>query len=225
MNCEQARDMIVEFLYDELPPERASELQNHLAECKVCMEYRAGLQQTLERLDQIEERQAPVDLAALHDAVDRKRHRVRHHLRRRWPVWATVGACFVMLLAFTLFAAEIRYEDNALTITFNGEERETLAETTERVLTTYREDQLLLRKQLADELRTSTAVLLKVIDEYESQRDRQFAEAFRQMQIQRQQMILATQGELENLASETENRLRRNYLMTMATVAELVDSP
>ncbi len=225
MNCEQAREVIVEFLYDELPQESASELQNHLAECKVCLEYKAGLQQTIERLDMVEDLEAPIELSALYDAIDRKKHRVRHYLRRRWPIWATVGACLAMLFAFTLFVSEIRYENNALTITFSGDERESLAETSERMLTTYREDQLLFQKQLTDELRTSTVVLLKVIDEYEFERNRQIAGAFRQMQIQQQQMLLATQKELGNLASETENRLRRNYLMTMATVAGLVDSP
>ena len=218
MNCEQARGMIVESLYDELPSESASELQDHLAECKDCLEYKEQLQQTLEHLDMIEDLETPVDLSVLYDAIDRKQHRVRHYLRRRWPVWATVGACFVMLLAFTLFVSEIRYENNALIITFNAEERESRAERIDRMIATYREDQLLFQKQLTDELRTSTAVLLEVIDEYEFQRDRQFVKVF-------QQMLLATREELAGLALETEDRLERNYLMTMATVAGLVDSP
>ena len=100
-----------------------SELQDHLAECEDCLKYKAELQQTTEYLDQVSELQAPMNLTALHDAIDRKQHRVRHYFRRRWPVWATVGACSVMLLLFTLFVSEIRYENNALTITFQQERK------------------------------------------------------------------------------------------------------
>lgn len=218
MDCERAKEFIVELLYDEIASESASELQDHLAECEDCLKYRTELQQTTEYLNQVSELQAPIDLTALHDAIDRKQHRIRHYFRRRWPVWATVGACFVMLLLFALFVSEIRYENNALTITFNGEEKESLAEKTDRMMATYRKDQLVFQKQITDELRASTAVLLNVIGEYESRRNRQIAEAF-------QQIILDTREELGNLASKTENRINRNYLMTMTTMAGMVDSP
>ena len=225
MDCERAKGLIIDLLYDELSSESASELQEHITGCESCSRYKEELQHTLGCLDKIEDLQAPVDLAALHDAVDRKRHRVRRFIRRRWPVWVTIGACGAMLLMFALFVSEIRYENNALTIRFNGHETETLAEKNQRTLVAYQEEQLLFQKQLTDELRASVAVLLEVIDEYESHRNRQMVGAFRQVQRQQNQMLIATRKELESLASQTEERLRKNYLMAVATAAGLVDVP
>ena len=45
MDCGQAKELIVESLYDELPSDSASELQTHLAECESCLKYREELQQ------------------------------------------------------------------------------------------------------------------------------------------------------------------------------------
>ncbi len=224
MDCERAKGLIVDFLYDELAPEYASDLHMHLAECESCSKYREELHYTLECLDKVRDLQAPVDLAALHDAVDRKRHRVKRFFRR-WPVWVPIGACGVMLLMVPLFVSEIRYENDVLTIRLNGQEGEPVAERADRMLATYREDQLQFQKQMADELRVSAAVLLKVIDEYEAHRNKQLAGAFRQIQSRQNQILLATQKELENLALNTEDRMKRNYLMTMAAVAGMVDAP
>jgi len=220
MNCERARELIIEFLYDEMSPESVSELQGHLAECGGCSRYKEDIQNTLECLNQAEEIRAPVDLAALRDAIDAKRHRVRRFLRRRWPVWATIGACGIMLCIFTLFVSEIQYEGNALTIRFNGQETDSLSEKTARVLAAYREDQLRFQAQLSGEFRASVAALSQVINEYESQRDRQIAGAFRQMQIQQYETLTAVRKELEILASRTENEFERSYL-TMAALVDL----
>lgn len=222
MDCEQAKQLIVESLYNELSSEDAPRLQEHLAECKECLRYKEEIQQTLECLSQMEKLRAPVDLAALHNAIDRRRRRVRQFLRRRWPVWVTVSVCGIILSMFTLFVSEIRYEDNALTIRFNGQETDSLSERTARMLAAYREDQLHFQKQLSGELQASVAALSHIIDEYESQRDKQIAGAFQQMQVQQHQMLVAIQKEFETLASQTENEFKRSYL-TMAAMAELAN--
>ena len=59
-----------------------------------------------------------------------------------------------------------------------------------------------------------------MINEYESQRDKQIAGAFQQMQVQQHQMLSVIQRELEILASRTENEFERSYL-TMAALADL----
>jgi hypothetical protein len=222
MNCEQARELIVEFLYNELSSELFPKLQKHLAECEDCLRYKEEIQQTLECLNQREELRAPVDLAVLHDALDRKQGQVLQFLHRRWLVWGTaiVGVCAVIFSIFTLIVSEIRYEDNMLTITFNGRKKDSLPERTARILAAYREDQLRFQGQLSNELRASATALSQMIDEYESQRDKQITSAFQQMQIQQHQALVEIQKELEILASQTENEFRRSYL----AMSELVNS-
>jgi len=221
MNCEQARELIVEFLYDELPSEFFPKLQEHLSGCECCLRYKEETRQTLECLDEREELRVPVDLAILHDAIDRKQHRVWQFLHRRWLVWGTaiIGACAVIFSIFTLLVSEIRYEGNALTIRFNGRKTDSLEERTARILAAYREDQLRFQEQLSGELRASVTAISQMIDEYEVQRDRQITGAFQEMQIQRYQALAVIQKDLEILASQTENEFKRSYL----TMAELVD--
>lgn len=222
MDCEQAKQLIVDSLYNELSSEDIPKLQEHLAECKECARYKEEIQRTLECLNQVEELRAPVDLAALHDVIDRRQHRVRRFLRRGWPAWVAVGACCLMLTMFTLFVSEIQYEGNALTIRFNGEETESLAERTARILAAYQQDQSRFQTQLSGELHASVAALSRVIDEYETQRDKQIAGAFQQMQVQQHQVLVAIQEELETLASRTEDEFKRSWL-TMAAMVDLVD--
>jgi hypothetical protein len=212
---------MVEFLYGELPSEFVPRLQKHLNECESCLRYKEEIQQTLEYLNRSEELRVPMNLAVLHDAIDQKQHRILQFLRRRWLVWGTaiVGACAMIFSIFTLLVSEIRYEDNMLTLTFNGRKKDSLPERTARILAAYREDQLRFQGQLSNELRASVTALSQMIDEYESQRDKQIASAFQQMQIQQHQALVEIQKELEILASQTENEFKRSYL----TMAELVN--
>ena len=189
------------------------------------MEYREEIRQTLESLDQAKDVQVPVDLKALHDAIGEKHHKLRNLLRRRWPVWAAVvGTCGILLFVFTLFASEIRYEDNALTIRFGAQETDSLSERTANILADYQEDQLEFQKKTSDELRSSVIALTKLINNYEARRDKQLAGVFQQMQMQQYQILLAIQKELETFASQTEDEFKRSYL-TMAAMAELANNP
>mgnify|MGYP002395944637 CR=1 FL=1 len=227
MNCEQARGSIVEFIYDELPPELISELQKHLAVCKDCLEYREQMQRTVDCLNQSKELQASVNPSALHDIIEKKRQ-AWQFLHRRLPIWGTaiVAVCCIMLSVFALLASEIQYKDNILIIKFNGEinksETDQNFEKTVRLLENYRKDQLQFQDQLTGELRASIASLSKTIRAYESQRDKQFAGALQQMQIQQYQTLVTIQKELEILASQTENEFKRSYL-TMAAMMSLVN--
>ena len=224
MDCKQARALIIESLYDELSSESAPQLQEHLDHCGDCLKYKAEMQATVEYLDRAVDKDVPVDLAALHEAIDRRRHRLLKFLRRRWPVWVTVGACALMLCMFALFVSEIQYKDGALTISFNGQKTDSLEERTSRILAAYREDQLQFQAQLTDELRSSVTAISQAINEYESQRDEQIAAAFQQMQVRQYQMLAAIREDLENLALQTDDRFKVSYLTTMAAMADLANS-
>jgi hypothetical protein len=214
MKCKRARKLVLELLYDELPPESASELQEHIIGCEDCLKYKTGLQQTLQYMDQMEELQEPAGLiGAAHDAIDRERYRAIRSPRLRWPVWAAVvGLCGIVLSAFTLFASEMRYEDGALIVRFKEQKTELASENTAQMLAAYREEQLEFRKKLSDEMRASTTELLKAIYDYEAQRDKQIAVAFQQYQMQQDQKLKTIQKDLDTLTSLTEDEFMKTYI-------------
>ena len=221
MKCKRARKLVLELLYDELPPESASELQEHIISCEDCLEYKTGLQQTLQYMDQMEELQEPAGLiGAAHDAIDRERYRAIRSPRLRWPVWAAVvGLCAIVLSAFTLFASEIRYEDGALIIRFKEQKTELASENTAQMLAAYREEQLEFRKQLSDEMRASATELLKTIYDYEAQRDKQLTVALQRYQTQQDRKLTAIQKDLDTLTSLTEDEFMNTY-MAMVELAK-----
>jgi hypothetical protein len=62
------------------------------------------------------------------------------------------------------------------------------------------------------------------MNDYESQRDKQLAAAFQQMQIRQYQMLAAIREDLENLALQTDDRFKVSYLTTMAAMADLANA-
>lgn len=164
MDCKQAKKLIPDLLYGELTSEIASEAMDHIAKCEDCLEYRAGLQQTLKYLDQIEKPDLPLDFAAaVHDAIDRETLKKAHPRRRLWPVLATaIGLCGIILSIFTILASEIRYEDGALIIRFREQQTaitpdkspDKSPDNAAKILADFREEQLRLQRQSSDEMRT-----------------------------------------------------------------------
>jgi hypothetical protein len=242
MECEEARKRIVDFFYDELEPDTMSSLQEHLARCDKCSEYKQEIQSAIQCLDQQKEIRSPVDLVALHDAIERK-SRAWSLFSYRLPVWGTVLFVLfgIVLSVFALTKAEVQYTNNTLTIRF-GEpiavqqalpqtdpiaqaklqaKIDDLTKRTAKILTEYKKDQIKFQSQLTKEMRDSHNTTLKMIKDYESRRDVQLANLVQQIQLQHYQSLVAMKNEFDLLASQTENEFKRSY-STMAAVAGLL---
>jgi hypothetical protein len=179
---------------------------------------------------------------ALHDAIERK-SRTWSLFSYRLPVWGTVLFVLfgIVLSAFALAKTEVQYTNNTLTIRF-GEpiavqqtqpqtdpiaqaklqaKIDDLTKRTAKILAEYKKDQLKFQSQLTKEIRDSHNTTLKMIKDYESRRDIQFASLVQQIQLQHYQSLVAMKNEFELLASQTEKEFKRSY-STMATMAELL---
>jgi hypothetical protein len=246
MECEEARKRIVDFFYDELEPDTMSSLQEHLARCDNCSEYKQEVQSAVQCLEQQKEIQSSIDLVALHDAIERK-SRTWSLFSYRLPVWGTVLFVLfgIVLSAFALTKTEVQYTNNTLTIRF-GEPTvvqqaqpqtdpiaqaklqaklqakiDDLTKRTDKILTEYKKDQLKFQSQLTKEMRDSHNTTLKMIKDYESRRDVQLANLVQQIQLQHYQSLVAMKNEFELLASQTEKEFKRSY-STMAAMAGLL---
>lgn len=244
MKCKKVRRLISDFLCGELPSGLITKLQKHLDKCEDCSRYKEEIQRTIEFVKRGEEIQESIDLTALHDAIiSKKRVWLWGILRPRWPVWgaAAFGVCFVLLSIFTIFAAEIQYGDDTLTISFGrGSERQkaklraeisaemnSLYQRTANTLEEYRKEQLNFEDRMSREVRDSGIALsriVKMLGDYESQRDKQIAVALQHLQVRQNRMFVAVQSDLDALALQTQKEFERNYQATITTVTELVTS-
>ena len=240
MDCEKAKKLIVDFFYDELDSDEVSGLDDHLAKCDDCSEYRQEIELSIKCLDKQEEVASSVNLSALHEAIEQKRS--WNPFKYRIPVWAT--ALFIIfavaISAFALSKAEIQYGNNTLTISFGQPIKEQpkeqtvsidydkiyaeidkVAQKTAYTLEQYKKEQVSFQDKLSKELsdyRTETASL---IGEYDQQNNQRTAQLIQQLQAQHYQSLVAIKDEFEFLASRTQNEFERSY-MTMAAMAEVL---
>jgi len=87
MECQEARKQIVDLFYDELERDKLSSLEDHLAGCEACSEYKQEIQSAIQCLDQQKEFQSSIDLLALHNAIEKKRNHSWSPFNYRLPVW------------------------------------------------------------------------------------------------------------------------------------------
>jgi hypothetical protein len=113
MNCDQARLVLAELPYGNVPPAQRRELEQHLAECPACASVGRELEAVRRLLDQAPEPTARVDLAALY----RRAAELEQVQRRRWRrlAWAASAAAAVVLLALGL-RFELRWHERALVV-------------------------------------------------------------------------------------------------------------
>lgn len=229
MDCEKAKEKIIDLFYDELDPNGLAILEDHLTVCDSCSEYKQKIQSVIECLDQQKEFQSNIDLITLHDSITKKKWEFSH---LRIPIWATA---FLVLLAIVLSylalsKAEIQYAKNTLTIRFGEaiaepvdqmkfqEKLDDLEKRTARILAEQKKEQLQLQTQLTKEMEKYQKMMLELIRNYESDRNVQLAKLIQQIQIQNYQSLMAMKNEFDIFASKTENEFKRSYI----TMAELL---
>lgn len=237
MDCEKAKKLIVDFFYDELDSDEVSGLDDHLAKCDDCSEYRQEIELSIKCLDKQEEVPSSVNLSALHEAIEQKRN--RNPFKYRIPVWAT--ALFIIfaiaISAFALSKGEIQYGNNTLTISFGQPIKEQpkeqidydriyaeidkVAQKTAYTLEQYKKEQVNFQDKLSKELGDYRIEMANLISEYDQQSSQRTAELVQQLQAQHYQSLVAIKDEFEFLASRTQNEFERSY-MTMAAMAEVL---
>ncbi len=244
MKCKQARQLIVDFLCEELSPEDTYKIKQHIAECEDCLKYKEEMQKTITCIKE-NEVQISTDIPILSDnIINNKNFPTRKAKAYRWPIWvaAAVCACSILLFTFALLATEIHYSNSTLTISFgvvskqkkmNSElkaellaEMNSMYQRTALILEEYQKGQAKFEVRIAQELRdygNALSQTIKLMDDHESLRDKQINVAFQQLQIRQNQMFDTVQRDLDSLAIETQREFERNY-KAMATVTELVAS-
>jgi len=105
MNCTQARTLLPEFLYEDLPAADREQLQEHLAQCPECRNECASLQEVQQSLRQVSAPDVSVNLPLLYGRVAEHQARVG----RRWRKFAlAVGGLAAAVMVALVLRVEIR---------------------------------------------------------------------------------------------------------------------
>src|SRR5262249_20849602 len=112
-NCHQTREALPALLYGDLPPDEATAVRHHLAECPACRAEQAALQQVRSLLDAAEPPAVAVDLPRLYRAAVQRQEKQLRRWRRL--ACAALAAAAMLLLVFGL-KLEVRLEQHQLVL-------------------------------------------------------------------------------------------------------------
>ena len=121
MNCAEASESLADHLYQELPRQQRTEVQEHLEACPECAAQHKQMQAVLGWLDRAE---VPAPTSSSPIPVLVRQATEFRRVARRWR-WSAVGCGAVaaaVLLAVTLIH-EIRWEQGELVIRLGGAAR------------------------------------------------------------------------------------------------------
>ena len=209
MDCRFFREQIVLESYEELDAEAKKSLEAHLQTCRECEQFQVNLNETQQTLDQWEEVDRPIDIEALHDAIQPKPLSLPPQLPAwRWLSWG-VAACLVLVFSLSALAwigVDIKWEDRGLTLRIG---QEAVPEITEqelvRLLQAERHaTQVEIVKQLQGALDEFSEQLQVHLDERQKQANAQLVLIYQGLQSQRVQDLELIRQELRHLAGATE---------------------
>ncbi len=195
--------------YEELDAEGKKTLEAHLQTCRECEQFQANLKETQGTLDQWAEVDRPIDIEALHGAIQSKPLPWWSQLPAwRWLSWGA-AACLILVISLSALAwigVDFKWEDRGLTLRIG---QEVLPEITEqelvRLLQTERHaTQVEIVKQLQGALDEFSEQLQVHLDERQKQADAQLALIYQGLQSQRIQDLELIRQELQHLAGATE---------------------
>ena len=209
MDCRFFREQIVIENYEELEAEAKKSLDAHLQTCRECEQFQANLTETQQTLDQWTEADRPIDIEALHEAIQPKSLSRWFQLPAwRWLSWGT-AACLILIVSLSAMAwigVDLKWEDRGLTLRIG---QEVVPEITEqelvRLLQAERHaTQVEIVKQLQGALDEFSEQLQVHLDERQKQADTQLALIYQGLQSQRIQDLELIRQELQHLAGATE---------------------
>ncbi len=209
MDCRFFREQIVLESYDELDAEVKKTLKVHLQTCRECEQFKVSLNETQQDLDQWAEVDRPIDIEALHGAIQPKPLPWWSQLpASRWLAWG-MAACLILVFSLSALAwigVDLKWEDRGLTLRIGSE---AVPEITEqelvRLLQAERHaTQVEIVKQLQGALDEFSEQLQVHLDERQKQTDTQLALIYQGLQSQRVQDLELIRQELQHLAGATE---------------------
>ena len=209
MDCRFFREQIVLESYEELEAEAKKPLKAHLQTCRECEQFQANLNETQQSLDQWAEVDRPIDIEALHEAIQpQPLSRWSQSPAWRWVSWG-VAACLILVISLSALAwigVGVKWEDRGLTLRIG---QEPVPEITEqelvRLLQAERHaTQAEIVKQLQGALDEFSKQLQVHLDERQKQADAQLALIYQGLQSQRVQDLELIRQELQHLAGATE---------------------
>jgi Putative zinc-finger len=112
-NCDILRPLLPLHVYDDLDPDSAKRLTEHLASCTACTRQLHGLRQTREMLDAVAVPEVHVDVSAILAATAAGHERARIRWRRRTLASLALAAG---LLLFAIVRPTLRIEDGAVVV-------------------------------------------------------------------------------------------------------------
>ena len=209
MDCRFFREKVVLESYDELDADAKKLLKAHLQTCRECEQFQANLKETQQALDQWAEVDRPIDIGALHGAIQSKPLPWWSQLPAwRWLSWGA-AACLILVISLSALAwvgVELKWEDRGLTFRIG---QEPVPEITEqellRLLQAERHaTQMEIVKQLQGALDEFSEQLQVHLEERQKQADARLALIYQGLQSQRIQDLELIRQELQHLAGATE---------------------
>ena len=212
MDCRFFREQIVLESYEELEAEAKQSLEAHLQTCRECEQFQVNLNETQQALDQWTEADRPIDIEALHGAIQSKPLPWWSQLPAwRWFAWG-VAACLILVFSLAALAwigVDLKWEDRGLTLRIG---QEPYPEITEQELLQLLQaerhaTQIEMVKQLQRALDEFSEQLQVHLDERQKQANAQLALIYQGLQSQRAQDLELIRQELQHLAGATEAEL------------------
>ena len=209
MDCRFFREQIIVENYEELEAEAKKSLEAHLQTCRECEQFQVNLNETQQALDQWSEVDRPIDIEALHKAIQPKPlSRWSRSLAWRWLSWG-VAACLILTLSLSVLAwigVDVKWADRGLTLRIGQETvPEITAQELVRLLQAERHaTQVEIVKQLQGALDEFSEQLQVHLDERQKQTNAQLTLIYQGLQSQRVQDLELIRQELQQLAGATE---------------------
>ena len=125
MNCEENRQRLIEYVYEELTDEARGVVTAHLNVCGECRTEYESLRRTVARLDAWSPIEAPSNAAFLARAATARPSRPTR-LRRLRPWLVGMAAGLVFFAGLVALAAEVRVGDGRLVLAFGAGDHSTM---------------------------------------------------------------------------------------------------
>ncbi|MDA7977862.1 MAG: hypothetical protein MPJ50_03725 [Pirellulales bacterium] len=171
MNCEQAREHLIERLYsEELATEISAKLDDHLRNCAACQAEARRLEAGHRALNMLDGEEGPLHLISINDIIQHDRRRTDRS-RRRWRSVGVVAtaACLLVTVAL-LFGLRTTWGDNGVVFSW-GEENgrsdqapEKAAAPTKSAYTQATEQQLAQQQEQINNLQAAIASLSEKLE-------------------------------------------------------------